>query len=230
MKPPSLRSRASRVPASTVNPAAGSYPITADPDERAASDAAAQATWEAFPYYERRYGDRGWRFTLSDSGWIATLCSLPPKLAEEKVAWLQRLLATRGMPSYLLERHLGTIAAELTKRIPDDAERHEVLAFGARFLRDQRVAVLDASAFDAAAGEFDAGVRSLEGAVPAMGAVLASAVIDDALGVADESSVFEWALDAQRFGPEWIDAVKRFRKRFRATLADRPRASKTPAV
>lgn len=222
MKPPSPRDRVQRVPASTVNPAAGSYPITADPDERAASDAAARASWDAFPYYERRYGERGWRFTLSDSGWIATLCSLPPRLAEEKVVWLQRLLATRGMPSYLLERHLETITAELTRRVPDDADRHEILSVGAHFLRDQRAALIDAKTFDRDSRAFDAEAASLADAVPAMGSVLASALVDQVLGVADASNVFDWATDPERFGGGWIHAVKAFRRRFGSKLPDRP--------
>lgn len=218
MKPPNRPDRDRHVPASTINPDAGDYPITADPAERAASTTATRRTWEAFPYYHRRYGERGWRFSLSDSGWIATLCSLPPMAVPAKVQWLQRLLATRGMPSYLLERHLVALAEEFGTRIPGEAARYAVLAMGARMLLDERLRVVDALSFDSAAQAFDDEVRSMPDAVPAMGAVLASAIVDGVLGVAPEKFTFDWALDEARFVPEWRATVQRFRTEFRAKL------------
>src|ERR1700759_3135283 len=91
--------------ASTVNAEAGAHPISSDPVERLAAVAATRRSWKEFPYYPRRYGERGWRFSLSDSGWIQTLCDAGPGEALAQIKWLGGLLAARGMPCLLLERH-----------------------------------------------------------------------------------------------------------------------------
>jgi len=59
--------------ARTLNPEAGEHPISAHPGEQAAAEAATRLSWKEFPYYAKRYGERGWRFSLSDSGWLQTL-------------------------------------------------------------------------------------------------------------------------------------------------------------
>ena len=56
------------------NPEAGDHVISVDPAEQSAAAAAIRASWREFPYYARRYGERGWRFSLSDTGWLQTLC------------------------------------------------------------------------------------------------------------------------------------------------------------
>ena len=87
--------------AAALNPEAGNHVITSDPRELAAARRAAQRTWAHFPYYARRYGVRGRNFALSDSGWLATLCDLPPSTAVEQVKWLGVVLSSRGMPRKL---------------------------------------------------------------------------------------------------------------------------------
>lgn len=61
-----------RTSARTLNPEAGEHAISADPGEQAAAEAATRLSWREFPYYAKRYGERGWRFSLSDSGWLQT--------------------------------------------------------------------------------------------------------------------------------------------------------------
>src|SRR6201996_8866117 len=90
----------------SINPEAGDHAVSVDPLEKSAAEAAVRASWREFPYYAKRYGERGWRFSLSDTGWIQTLCHLGSDEARTQAAWLGRLLATRGMPTYMLERHL----------------------------------------------------------------------------------------------------------------------------
>src|ERR1700755_2420664 len=107
-----------------TNPEAGDHAVSTDPLEKAAAEAAVRASWREFPYYARRYGERGWRFSLSDTGWIETLCHLNISEARAQAAWLGRLLATRGMPTYMLERHLVLLHGELLRVAQDREARY----------------------------------------------------------------------------------------------------------
>lgn len=214
--------RPPRAPASTVNPEAGDYAITADPLEWAAAQAAARRSWDEFPYYPRRYGERGWRFTLSDSGWIATLCALPPNAVAAQVTWLQGLLVPRGMPSWLLEWHLVAIHEELLATTPDDLARYAVLAHAASTLRAERVRALPDARFHTLAGEFDAAAAALAEAVPKMGGVLLAAIVDEANGHRGAlAAVTSWATDPAQFPREWRDAVEEFVQRARREVRRR---------
>jgi hypothetical protein len=75
----------------------------------------------------KRYGERGWRFSLSDSGWLQTLRELSPDAARAQLLWLSNLLAARGMPRYLMARHLEHPHAELVSRLADRAGRYDFL-------------------------------------------------------------------------------------------------------
>src|ERR1700755_2547305 len=110
-----------------TNPEAGDHAVSMDPLEQSAAEAAVRASWREFPYYPRRYGERGWRFSLSDTGWIETLCSLEAKEAQSQVFWLGGLLAARGMPTYLLERHVEHLYDELVRPTHARNSRYDVL-------------------------------------------------------------------------------------------------------
>lgn len=211
-----------RTPASTVNPEAGDYAITSDPAEWAAAQAAARRSWEAFPYYATRYGERGWRFTLSDTGWIAALCALPPTAVRAQLAWLQGLLIPRGMPSWLLEWHLVALHEELVAGTPDALDRYAALAAGASMLRAERVRALPDERLHALGGAFDASVSELPAAVPKIGAILVAAVVDEANGHAGAlAAVSTWAKDPARFPRAWREAVDECVRAARAEV--RPR-------
>lgn len=207
--------------ATVLNPDAGHHVVTSAPHEVRAARRAAQRSWAHFPYYGRRYGTRGRQFSLSDSGWLATLCDLPAGAALEQVKWLGRMLSSRGMPQWLLEIHLEHLHEELTKAVPESAGRYDILLRGADALREMREAHFPPAAFDGLASAFEARVgetwtRRLRG----MGGILVSAV-------ADERSDIELAVptltarvcDAERFPPEWISAV-----------ADTPARGRSPAA
>lgn len=216
--------RPPRASASTVNPEAGDYAITADPVEWAAAQAAARRSWDEFPYYPRRYGERGWRFTLSDSGWIATLCALPPTAVAAQVTWLQGLLVPRGMPSWLIEWHFVAIHEELvaTATATDGRARYAVLAHGASMLRAERVHALPEARFHALAAEFDAVVATVTEAVPKMGGILLAAVVDEANGHHGAlAAVTSWATDPAAFPREWRVAVEAFVRRARREVRRR---------
>lgn len=195
--------------AQDVNPEAGHHPVTGDPREREAAEAATRRSWRAFPYYPRRYGERGWRFSLSDSGWIATLCDLTPEAATAQMAWLAGLLAARGMPRYLLERHLGFLDEELRARLPDEATRYDVVRRAAEALATARRRHVDDDAFAAHAAAFEARTAGHAARVPQAGAVVVAAVADELGGDPTAvARVTEWLCDPTRFDRAWIDAVE----------------------
>jgi hypothetical protein len=123
-----------------INPDAGTHAISNDPAERAAAEAATRQSWREFPYYPRRYGERGWRFSLSDSGWLSTLSDASDSEAFEQTRWLARLLVSRGMPQYLLERHLFHLHSALMQALPAKVKRYERLQRCAQRLREERTA------------------------------------------------------------------------------------------
>jgi hypothetical protein len=177
--------------------------------EQAAAAAATRRSWKEFPYYPRRYGERGWRFSLSDSGWIETLCTLGQKEAYSQVLWLSGLLTSRGMPSYLMERHLEYLYDELVRPSPGRARRYEVLRVCATALRERRLAQIPEAPFEALSQAFERRVAPYEEAVPNMGRVLVAAVADERAGVAGAvASVEAWACDVAKFDPLWVDSVR----------------------
>jgi len=207
--------------ARTLNPEAGEHAISADPGEQAAAEAATRLSWREFPYYAKRYGERGWRFSLSDSGWLQTLCELSPDAARAQLLWLANLLAARGMPRYLMERHLEHLHAELVARMPDRAGRYDFLRLLSAHLREIRQASLPSGAFARLASEFDSRTRDCKDAVKNMGSVIVAAVADDAGGIGTVlGKVSEWAEDPTRFEPEWIQAVQAVIEQARAALVN----------
>jgi hypothetical protein len=195
--------------AQAVNPEAGDHPVSADPVEQAAAAAATRRSWKEFPYYPRRYGERGWRFSLSDSGWIQTLCNLGPKEAQSQVLWLSGLLTARGMPSYLMERHLHYLQDELVRPSPMRARRYEVLLDCAVTLRERRHAHIAEEAFESVSAAFERRVAAYAEAVPNMGRVIVAAVADERAGVVGAvSSVEAWACDPAAFDSVWVESVK----------------------
>ncbi|WP_343994669.1 hypothetical protein, partial [Terrabacter terrae] len=115
--------RASGQPAdaAVVNPASGGYDITTDATLLRAAVRAAQGSIDAMPYYGARYGERGSRFATTDSAWLISLAGLGETRAIRQVEWLSRVLAARGMPSWLLEIHLEALVAEVRAVAGDEA-------------------------------------------------------------------------------------------------------------
>ena len=113
-------------------------------------------SWREFPYYAQRYGVRGWRFSLSDTGWIQTLCELEPSQACAQVRWLGGVLAARGMPQYLLERHLTYLHGTLLAMRPEHTPRYGVLKICAEHLRALREARIAHTTMVELAQDFDA--------------------------------------------------------------------------
>jgi hypothetical protein len=192
-----------------VNPDAGTHAISGNPAEIAAAEAATRKSWKEFPYYAQRYGERGWRFSLSDSGWIATLCDLSPADARDQVLWLGGLLAARGMPRYLLERHLEHLHDELTRAVPDKSASYAALKNCAAALREIRESHVPAASFESMAQSFEHRVKPCKARVVNMGRMLVAALADERAAVANAIESLEpWATDPSRFDSMWIDAVR----------------------
>lgn len=193
--------------ARTLNPEAGEHPISAHPGEQAAAQAATRLSWKEFPYYAKRYGERGWRFSLSDSGWLQTLSELSLEAAKSQVLWLANLLAARGMPRFLLERHLQHLHAQLLISVPAQAEGYGFLLALSGYLREIRVAHIPEERFTALANAFESATENCADKVRNMGVVIVAAVADDAAGAGGVlESVKSWATEG--FSAEWVSAVQ----------------------
>jgi hypothetical protein len=215
-----------RIPARQLNPDAGSYLISAHPAELAAAASATQATYVEFPYYEARYGDRGRRFSHSDSAWIITLCDKPFERARSQLLWLAAMLAARGMPRFLLERHLLMLEHALGMARPEQHARYAVLGRCAAHFAHLRHLRLDGDRFESLAARFEAAVEACPERVPNVGRVLVAAVLDEAARVRHaRTSVEAWVCDAQRFSARWIEAVRESILHTRASLS-RPRPAR----
>jgi hypothetical protein len=199
----------SRPPVAALNPEAGNHAVTTDPRELRAAIRAGERTRERFVYYERRYGERGRRFTHSDSAWIVTLAGHPPGVAERQLRWLGGLLAARGMPRWLLEVHLEGLHAELVTAVPERRAGYDELLRVAGVFRDERLSHLDeatsaelAQAFDRRVGPAEAGV------LPEASALLVAAVAEERAGLErGVESLLQWLADPERFSAGWVAAA-----------------------
>jgi len=192
-----------QAPVYQLNTQAGQHPITTDPRELLAAVAAGESTWETFPYFQARYGERGRRFTRSDSAWLVTLCDHSPAARHRHIDWLARLLSSRGMPTLLLESHLTSLHKALVREVPERRDTYEALAEAARALGVRRLTAISVDTFDALAASFphDAPLTNV-------GPMLVSAVADECNGHADAvASLTSWLADPDRFPLPWCAAV-----------------------
>lgn len=207
-----------------LNPEAGTHPIAADPREvRAAMDADERSRRE-FPYYQARYGARGARFGASDGAWIATLAEFGQDGVNRQVLWLGEVLSSRGMPRWLLERHLEVLHGALAEALPEREPEYAKLLRAAGMLRAQRQGQIGEEDFGVLAREFESDVGpEWSRRLPGMGGILVAAVVDEKLGIGRAvPSVQEWATNPMRFPGSWIAAVRR------TVYAARERAGVTP--
>lgn len=194
-------------PAEVLNPEAGMYRITADPDLLAACERAIDATYAEHPYYEARFAERGRSFSTTDSGWLVHTSGQGVEHATEQIAWLSRVLASRGMPTVLLEHHLGFLSDEV-RTVPGHDDRANVLAQVAQQMTAQRIAVIDDEATARLERDFDEAAAGEPNRVARIGLLIVSAVADEARGLVNvERSLRTWIADSARFSSAWIGAV-----------------------
>jgi heme oxygenase len=202
--------------ASVLNRDAGRHEVTCDPREVLASIDAGVGTWEAYPYFEARYGERGRLFSRSDSAWLVTLADLSEDSAIDQIDWLARVLSHRGMPSLLLERHLLRLEDTLIRTVPERAHRYRRLRLLAEHLRANRAAALP---------DFDRLAASFPHSEPLgnIGPIIVGAVADERLGIENAAqNVESWLTDPVRFSADWVAAVERTISRARGSESQRP--------
>lgn len=197
-------------PASGLNPEAGDHPITSDPRELAASLRASERTLAEFPYYHWRYGERGVRFSNSDSAWLAHVCSLPAAGTRQQIAWLGAVLSSRGMPQILLEHHLLIMRDELVAAVPEKRRVYAALTRNATHFRKARLAAISERKASSIAAAFTKAAPNLwRERIPEMGALLVAAVADERNGIERAViSIEEWVYDKERFPQSWIRAAR----------------------
>ena len=196
-------------PAEELNSEAGNHPVPADAREIQAALKAGEICWNRFPYFEHRYGERGRRYTRSDSAWLVTLSRNEPAEIAKQVHWLGRVLSSRGMPTLLLQTQLEILDEELTAAIPEKKSEYRKLSHAAAELRESRRVHFSDDQVDTIAAEFDRAIGPEWSArFPHTGAMLVCAVADELEGsdLAVES-LRPWMTDAVRFPAEWNVAV-----------------------
>jgi heme oxygenase len=198
-----------------LNPLAGVHPVPREAEVLDAALRAGERSWEAWPYYEARYGERGRAFTRSDSAWLVTLASLPRERAVEQIVWLADLLSHRGMPRILMEEHLRILHEELSSESPSSLEGSgdpwRLLLDAAELLEGRRLAVLSERESRGIERRFRARVPAeVACRIPGAGRLLAAALADEADGLpAAVQALEKWLADPERFPDAWVAEVGR---------------------
>ena len=201
-----------------INPEAGQHGMPQDPREIALALRAGRAAWEQFPYLGQRFGERGVRFTSSDSCWLVWLTQLPTTRVTTQLDWLRGVLASRGIPTLILETHLRTIAAALASEFPARAEQSTRFDdFLANRDRERRAL---GEPFSIAIAQAESLLNHIPGfATPLAAALIASAWIDEHAGIDHAlDSALDWFTDPMRFSPASIAHVHALRGTLDATF------------
>lgn len=123
-----------------INPEAGNHELPLDPRVLEIALNVGEQCWNKFPVLKRKFGERGRRFTLSDSCWLVTLADFPEQVARDQVLWLARMLDPRGVPPYMIQYHLRKLGRELARGLPEKAGHYRKLTRLARELGKEKPA------------------------------------------------------------------------------------------
>jgi hypothetical protein len=194
----------------TINFEAGDHAMPQNPLEIDLALRAAKVAWEKYSYLEKRYGERGRRFTDSDSCWLVTLTHAPSEVKVTKaLEWLRTVLASRGIPTVILEFHLQAIRETVSKEI---AEQPDLQIQFDHFLSDretERRRLFGAESQSRLIDVFDQRFQACQGfKIESAAALITSAWVDERCGVSGSiSALRDWLVDAKRFSTEWIANV-----------------------
>ena len=192
-----------------INPEAGRHAMPRSEVEIARALRCAKVSWDRFPYLAERFGERGRRYTNSDSCWLVSLYDEPAPSVVAGLRWLRIVLASRGLPTVILEQHLEAIERDVALDDPARAAASPGFRSALESFRAERDRLL-APAIRRALRErwqprFDAapGLR-----VAAAADLLIGARLDTALGVTGAwTATHGWFVDPARFSGAWIEAV-----------------------
>ena len=215
-----LKEGKKRLHITQINPEAGNHPVPDDEAEIRAALNASKRAWEMFPYYAHRFGERGKRFSDSDSCWLVTLTKLDINALKNQIGWLCRVLATRGMPTFMMEQELMILHEELMKEAPHKKDSWKKLLAAAKHLENTRLGQINTDAFNALADEFDLAVGDKAvGTYKNTGKLIISAVVDENNGInGSVDALTEWLTDSERFSNRWISTVKEIIKKANCLL------------
>lgn len=193
-----------------LNAEAGQHAMPSDLREVAAALRAGEISWRRYGYYAGRYGERGLRFTRSDSAWLAALARRDANVVRREILWLGRVLAHRGMPRYLLEEHLEVLHGELSQALPSQAAAYHGMLAARDQLRAERRARLDDATFFELGAKLERAIPSaFQGLLHGSGVLPAAAVSDEVSGINGAvESLTRWLGDAERFPSEWLTALQ----------------------
>jgi heme oxygenase len=188
-----------------LNSDAGNHAMPEELREMQAALLAGERSWRESPYYLARYGERGMRFTRSDSGWLVTLGREEPSVLQRQTEWLSRVLAARGMPSLLLERHLELLHEELAAAVPEKS--YPALRAGAAHLRELRLKALPD--FDAAVAEATPRLEGGPLSPQECAVLLVAAAADEKRGLLGAAtSLVSWLCDPARASRSFVAAAE----------------------
>ena len=192
-----------------INPEAGSHAMPQNPLEVALALRAGRAAWERYPYLGQRFGDRGMRFTSSDSCWLVSLTRMPVATATAQLRWLRGVLSSRGIPTVILKSHLEAIGQMMASELPDHVAlrtRYEPFLLG---LEAERQACDAGLALPALVDRFEHRLHGCAGTtVDSAAALIASAFLDERAGIAGAlEHTTTWFADPARFSSDWVAAV-----------------------
>ena len=205
------RSTGQAIDAGVVNPSSGGYEITTDATLLRAAVRAAQGSIDAMPYYGIRYGERGSRFATTDSAWLISLATLAESRAVHQVQWLSRVLAARGMPTWLLEMHLDALVSEV-RSVADPAAVGSLPAAADALAVARRRHVDDDLIRSADDWADEALGQDLP--VPRSGALMAAAIADERSGVTrDDRVLVDWLTDPERVETDVATRLLALRRR-----------------
>lgn len=198
-----------------VNFEAGDHAIPQSPREIELALRAGKATWKRYPYLGLRFGDRGKRFIGSDSCWLVTLARAPTETATRSLEWLRTVLASRGIPTLILEHHVRTVARALATKFPNERELSTRFNDFLARLESERGTMRGLDALPGLITESDTRLRACgEPGVDSAAQIIASAWLDERCGIASAfESVAHFFADPARFSDEWIAHIQEFVRR-----------------
>jgi hypothetical protein len=170
---------------------------------------AAKVAWEKYSYLEHRYGERGRRFTDSDSCWLFTLTRAPREIAVTKaLEWLRTVLASRGIPTVILESHLTAVLLAIDQEFPNQPKKIQFDHFLADRKAERR-RLVGAESGSHLVEVFDQRFRACTGFNVELAAeLIASAWVDEHSGISGSlPALCNWFTDGERFSTDWIANV-----------------------
>ena len=193
-----------------INFEAGDHAMPQTPLEIDLALRAAKAAWEKYSYLEHRYGERGRRFTNSDSCWLFTLTRAPREIVVTKaLEWLRTVLASRGIPTVILEFHLMAVLLAIDPEFPKQPTKKSQFD---HFLADRKAEgrrLVGAESRSHLVDVFDQRFRACTGFKVELAAeLITSAWVDEHSGISGSlSALCNWFTEVERFSTDWIANV-----------------------